>query len=205
MKKFYITTPLYYVNGNPHIGHSYTNIACDAISRFKRLKGYEVFFSTGTDEHGQKIKDAALEKEMTPKAFADNVVPKFKDLWEKLNISYDYFIRTTEPRHEKVVRQVLELLYKKGDLYEGEYSGWYCTPCESFWTKSQLIEQACPDCKRPVEHIKERNFFFRLSKYQKWLIDYINSHEDFILPSIRRNEILSFLKNSLISHFPFGI
>ncbi|MBU1853862.1 MAG: methionine--tRNA ligase [Candidatus Omnitrophica bacterium] len=195
--KFYITTPLYYVNGNPHIGHSYTNIACDVLSRFKRLKGDEVLFSTGTDEYGQKIRDAALEKEMTPAAFADMVVPRFRELWKKLNISYDDFIRTTEARHEKVVAQILELLYKKGDLYEGEYSGWYCTPCESFWTKSQIVEGTCPDCKRPVEHIKERNFFFRLSKYQKWLVDYIGSHEDFILPAIRRNEISSFLKNPL--------
>jgi len=197
MKKFYITTPLYYVNGNPHIGHSYTNIACDVLSRFRRLQGDEVLFATGTDEHGQKIKDSASEKGMEPRVFVDSVVPKFKDLWEKLNISYDDFIRTTEPRHENVVKKILEMFYKNGDLYEGEYSGWYCTPCESFWTGSQLIEEKCPDCKRQVEHIKEKNFFFKLSKYQAWLIDYINSHEDFILPVIRRNEILSFLKNPL--------
>ena len=197
MKKFYITTPLYYVNGNPHIGHSYTNIACDVLSRFRRLQGDEVLFATGTDEHGQKIKDSASEKGMEPRVFVDSVVPKFKDLWEKLNISYDDFIRTTEPRHENVVKKILEMFYKNGDLYEGEYSGWYCTPCESFWTGSQLIEEKCPDCKRQVEHIKEKNFFFKLSKYQGWLVDYINSHEDFILPVIRRNEILSFLKNPL--------
>ena len=197
MAKFYITTPLYYVNGNPHIGHSYTNIACDVLSRFRRLQGDEVLFVTGTDEHGQKIKEAASEKGMEPSVFVDNVVPRFKDLWERLNISYDDFIRTTEPRHEKVVKKILEMLYKNGDIYEGEYSGWYCTPCENFWTGSQLIEEKCPDCKRQVEHIKEKNFFFKLSKYQKWLIDYINSHEDFILPVIRRNEILSFLKNPL--------
>ncbi len=195
--KFYITTPLYYVNGNPHIGHSYTNIACDALARFKRLAGTEVLFSTGTDEHGQKIKEAASEKGMEPRAFVDTVVPRFKDLWEKLGISYDDFIRTTEKRHEDVVKKILEILYKNGDLYEGEYSGWYCTPCESFWTKGQLLDGNCPDCKRQVEHIKEKNFFFRLSKYQNWLVEYINSHEDFILPVIRRNEILSFLKNPL--------
>ncbi|MFC1666851.1 methionine--tRNA ligase [Candidatus Omnitrophota bacterium] len=195
--KYYITTPLYYVNADPHIGHSYTNIACDALARFKRLKGDKVLFSTGTDEHGQKIKEAAEAKDMEPNVFVDTVVPRFKELWKKLNISYDDFIRTTEPRHERVVENILEILYKKGDLYEGEYSGWYCTPCESFWTKAQLVEEKCPDCKRSVEHIKEKNFFFRLSKYQKWLVDYINSHEGFILPVIRRNEILSFLKNPL--------
>ena len=213
MKKFYITTPLYYVNGNPHIGHSYTNIACDTLARFRRLRGEEVLFATGTDEHGQKIKEAAEAKGMEPRLFADSVVPRFLGLWKKLNISYDDFIRTTEARHEKVVESILDMLYKNGDIYEGEYSGWYCTPCESFWTKAQLVEGNCPDCKRPVEYIKEKNFFFRLSKYQKWLKDYIDSHEDFILPVIRRNEILSFLKNPLNdlcisrpkSRLPWGI
>lgn len=195
--KFYITTPLYYVNGNPHIGHSYTNIACDALARFKRLQGIDVLFTTGTDEHGQKIKEAADAQGMDPKVFVDTVVPRFKILWKKLNISYDDFIRTTEKRHEEVVGDLLKMFYKNGDLYEGEYSGWYCTPCESFWTKAQLIDGNCPDCGRQVEHIKEKNFFFRLSKYQRWLIEYIDSHEDFILPVIRRNEILSFLQNSL--------
>ncbi|MBU1006056.1 MAG: methionine--tRNA ligase, partial [Candidatus Omnitrophica bacterium] len=195
--KYYITTPLYYVNGNPHIGHSYTNIACDTLARFRRLEGDEVLFVTGTDEHGQKIKEAADAKGMTPRDFVDSVVPKFSELWKKLNITYDDFIRTTEPRHEKVVQAILEMFHKNGDLYEGEYSGWYCTPCESFWTKSQLVNENCPDCGRHVEQIKEKNFFFRLSKYQKWLLDYIEAHEDFILPVIRRNEILSFLKNPL--------
>ncbi|MCX5692918.1 MAG: methionine--tRNA ligase [Candidatus Omnitrophica bacterium] len=197
MNKFYITTPLYYVNSTPHIGHSYTNIACDTLARYKRLIGYEVLFATGTDEHGQKIKDAAESKDMEPKAFVDSIVPVFADLWEKLDISYDDFIRTTDKRHEDVVKDVLGILYKNGDIYEGEYSGWYCTPCESFWTKAQLIDELCPDCKRKVEEIKEKNFFFRLSKYQNWLIGYINSHEDFIKPGIRKNEILSFLKNPL--------
>ncbi|NQT75797.1 MAG: methionine--tRNA ligase [Candidatus Omnitrophica bacterium] len=197
MMKFYITTPLYYVNGNPHIGHSYTNIACDALARYRRFRGDEVLFTTGTDEHGQKIKEAADAKGMEPSKFVDNVVPRFKALWKKLNISYDDFIRTTEKRHGEVVKKLLEMFYKNGDLYEGEYSGWYCTPCESFWTGTQLVDGNCPDCKRPVEHIKEKNFFFRISKYQKWLIDYIDSHEDFILPKIRRNEVLSFLKMPL--------
>ncbi|MBU4590927.1 MAG: methionine--tRNA ligase [Candidatus Omnitrophica bacterium] len=197
MKKFYITTPLYYVNGNPHIGHSYTNIACDTLSRFRRLEGDEVLFATGTDEHGQKIKEAAEAKGMEPRLFVDSVVPRFIELWKKLGITYDDFIRTTEKRHERVVKNILEVLYKKGDVYEGEYSGWYCTPCENFWMKAQLVEKNCPDCRRPVEQIREKNFFFRVSKYQAWLVDYINSHEDFILPRIRRNEILSFLKNPL--------
>jgi methionyl-tRNA synthetase len=197
MKKFYITTPLYYVNSAPHIGHSYTNIACDTLARYKRMMGYEVLFTTGTDEHGQKIKDAAESKAMEPKAFVDSIVPVFIDIWKKLGISYDDFIRTTEKRHEDVVKDILGILHENGDLYQGEYSGWYCTPCESFWIKSQLTDGLCPDCKRSVEEIKEKNFFFKLSKYQAWLMDYINSHEDFIKPEIRKNETLSFLKNPL--------
>ncbi|MFH1478702.1 MAG: methionine--tRNA ligase [Candidatus Omnitrophota bacterium] len=197
MSKFYITTPIYYVNGNPHIGHSYTSIACDVLSRFRRLRGENVLFSTGTDEHGQKIKEASEKNKMSPKEFVDSIVPRFKALWSKLNISYDDFIRTTDERHIKVVTSILDMLYKKGDLYEGEYAGWYCTPCESFWTKPQLIDDKCPDCQRAVDHIKEKNYFFRLSKYQDWLIGHINSHEDFVRPAIRKNEILSFLKNPL--------
>jgi len=194
---YYITTPLYYVNSSPHIGHSYTNIACDTLARYKRLMGYDVLFVTGTDEHGQKIKDAADIKGVKPKEFVDAIVPVFLGLWKKLGIDYNDFIRTTEQRHEKVVKQVLEVFYKNGDLYEGEYSGWYCTPCESFWIESQLLEGNCPDCQRKVERIKEKNFFFKLSKYQGWLIDYIESHDKFILPEIRRNEVLGFLKNPL--------
>ena len=197
MPKFYITTPLYYVNSVPHIGHSYTNIACDTLARYKRLMGYEVLFATGTDEHGQKIKDAAQAKGMEPKEFVDTIAPVFMGLWKKLGIGYTDFIRTTEPRHEKVVKEILEMLYKNGDLYEGEYSGWYCTPCENFWIEAQLIDGNCPDCRRKVEHIKEKNFFFRLSKYQSWLINYIESHDNFILPAMRRNEMLGFLKNPL--------
>ncbi|MFA5389751.1 MAG: methionine--tRNA ligase [Candidatus Omnitrophota bacterium] len=197
MSKFYITTPLYYVNSAPHIGHSYTNIACDTLTRYKRLTGDEVLFATGTDEHGQKIKDAAEAKGMEPKEFVDTIVPVFLGLWEKLGIGYTDFIRTTEPRHEKVVNSVLEMFHKNGDLYEGEYSGWYCTPCESFWLESQLVEGNCPDCGRKVEYIKEKNYFFKLSKYQDWLIKYIEAHDDFILPAMRRNEVLGFLKNPL--------
>ncbi|MEK6732262.1 MAG: methionine--tRNA ligase [Candidatus Omnitrophota bacterium] len=197
MSKFYITTPIYYLNSTPHIGHSYTNIACDTLARYKRLMGYDVLFATGTDEHGQKIKEAAEAKGVEPKKFVDGLVPVFIGLWKKLGISYDDFIRTTDKRHEDVVRDVLNLLAEKGDIYEGEYSGWYCTPCESFWTKAQLVDNACPDCGRKAEEIKEKNLFFKLSKYQSWLVEYINSHGDFILPVTRRNEILSFLKNPL--------
>jgi len=195
--KYYITTPLYYVNSTPHIGHSYTNIACDTLVRYKRLMGYEVLFATGTDEHGQKIKDAAEAKGMEPKEFVDTIVPIFLGLWKKLGIDYTDFIRTTEPRHEKVVKEILEMFCRNGDLYEGEYSGWYCTPCESFWIETQLIDGNCPDCQRKVEYIKEKNFFFKLSKYQGWLINYIESHDSFILPAMRRNEMLGFLKNPL--------
>ncbi len=196
-KKFYITTPLYYVNASPHIGHSYTNIASDALARFWRLNDSDVLFVTGTDEHGQKIKEAAEKEGLEPEVFADRIVPRFIALWERLNISYDDFIRTTQERHIKVVQYVLEILYKRGDLYEGEYSGWYCTPCETFWQPSQIIEGLCPDCKRAVEHLSEKNYFFRLSKYQDWLMKYIESHPDFILPEFRRNEIMSFLKNPI--------
>ncbi len=197
-KTFYLTSPLYYVNASPHIGHSYTNVAADSLARFKRLTGEEVFFLTGTDEHGQKIKQAADEKGITPKEFVDAVVPHFKELWEKLFISYDDFIRTTEVRHTETVKKVLEILAAKGDLYKGEYEGWYCTPCETFWTGREEKDKTCPDCKRPLEKIEETNYFFRLAKYQDWLIAHIETHPDFIKPDTRRNEILSFLKSPLI-------
>ena len=144
----------------PHIGHSYTNIACDTLVRYKRLMGYDVLFATGTDEHGQKIKDAAQAKGMEPKEFVDTIVPVFLGLWKKLGIEYTDFIRTTEPRHEKVVKEILEMFHRNGDLYEGEYSGWYCTPCESFWIETQLADGNCPDRQREGEDIKKKNFFF---------------------------------------------
>ncbi len=195
-KKFYITTPLYYVNASPHIGHSYTNIAADSIARFmRRVLGQDnVWFLTGTDEHGQKIQKAASEAGLSPKEFADKTVFQFKSLWEKLNISYNDFIRTTEDRHINTVREVLEILHKKGDIYQDKYEGWYCVPCETFWIESQLADNLCPDCKRPVEKITEINYFFKLKKYQPWLIKYIEDNPDFIRPEIRRNEVLSFLK-----------
>jgi len=193
-KKFYITTPLYYVNAEPHIGHSYTNIATDVLARFHRLKGYEVYFLTGTDEHGEKVGKAALKKDISAKDFVDSIVPKFRELWQKLSISYDDFIRTTEKRHKDTVKHILKLLYDKGDIYEDVYEGWYCTPCEMFWRDSQIEGQGCPDCKRGLEKIKEANYFFKLSKYQKWLIDYLKKNPDFVKPKSRYNETLSFLE-----------
>ncbi|MCM8799249.1 MAG: methionine--tRNA ligase [Candidatus Omnitrophica bacterium] len=194
MEKFYITTPLYYVNAEPHLGHAYTNIAADTIARYMRriLGVHNVWFLTGTDEHGQKIERAARELNLIPQEFVDKMVLKFKELWEKLNISYDDFIRTTEPRHVKFVEKVLEILFKKGDIYLSDYQGWYCIPCETFWTESNS-DNLCPDCKRPLERIKEKNYFFRLSKYQDWLLDYIEKHPDFIKPPSRYGEVLSFL------------
>ncbi|MBL7085185.1 MAG: methionine--tRNA ligase [Candidatus Omnitrophica bacterium] len=197
MKKFYITTPLYYVNAQPHIGHSYTNIASDTIARYKRLKGYQVFFLTGTDEHGQKVAQAASEANLNPEDFTNQIVPRFIDLWKKLSISYNDFIRTTETRHCDAVKEVLGILLKKKDLYLGKYEGYYCIPCETFWTDMQVEDKLCPDCQRPVQRISEENYFFKMSRYQPWLIRHIKSHPDFILPLSRRKEILSFLKGPL--------
>lgn len=197
MGKFYITTPIYYVNASPHIGHSYTNIACDCLARYYRLKGDSVFFLTGTDEHGQKVAKAASEAGLTPQGFVDSIVERFKSAWSLLGISFDDFIRTTEDRHIKVVKVFLQKLYENGDLYESEYKGWYCTPCETFWTKIQLQDDTCPDCKRKLEEISERNWFLRLSKYQDWLKKYIEENAGFIKPDTRRNEILSFLEQPL--------
>ncbi|HDZ76461.1 MAG TPA: methionine--tRNA ligase [Candidatus Omnitrophica bacterium] len=197
MNKIYLTTPLYYVNAAPHIGHSYTNVAADALARYRRSKNFKVLFLTGTDEHGQKVERSAINAGLSPIEFADRTVDKFKDLWRKLDISYDDFIRTTEPRHINAVQKVLDVLYKKGDIYQAKYEGWYCTPCETFWTEvdDQVI---CPDCKRPLEKISETNFFFKLSKYQDWLIKHFKENPDFVLPSFRYNEAFSFIsKNKL--------
>ena len=196
--KYYVTTPIYYVNDVPHLGHAYTTIAADVIARYKRLKGFDVFFLTGTDEHGQKIEKSAREKGMSPKELADEVVVNFKKLWEKLNISYDHFIRTTDEYHEKAVQEIFQKLYDKGDIYLGEYEGWYCTPCESFWSQSQLIEgKFCPDCKREVERVKEKSYFFRLSRYQDKLLEFYEQNPDFVKPKSRMNEIVSFVKQGL--------
>ncbi|MBI4982680.1 MAG: methionine--tRNA ligase [Candidatus Omnitrophica bacterium] len=199
--KFYITTPLYYVNASPHIGHSYTCIAADTLARHMRhvIGEKNVWFLTGTDEHGQKIQKAADAQGLSPLVFADNTVGQFKKLWEVLNISYNDFIRTTEDRHKRVVARVLDILYKKGDIYQDTYQGWYCTPCETFWIESQLSEGKCPDCKRPVEKISETNYFFKLSKYQDWLVEHIKNNPDFIKPASRYEEVSRFLELNKLS------
>lgn len=197
MSKFYITTPLYYVNAKPHIGHSYTNIAADCLARYMRdtLGKDNVWFLTGTDEHGQKMEKAANNAELSPQAFADKMVGQFKNLWQNLNISYNDFIRTTEERHIGTVKKVLNILYERGDIYLAKYEGWYCTPCETFWTEMDVQDGNCPNCKRPLERIEEENYFFKLSKpeYQDWLTKHIKKNPDFIQPESCRREILSFL------------
>ncbi len=197
LKRFYITTPIYYVNDIPHIGHAYTTIAADVLARYKRLCGYRVFFLTGTDEHGQKVELTAREGGETPKELADRVVERFKGLWKRLNISNDGFIRTTDTVHKEGVRKFFETVYNKGDIYLGEYEDWYCTPCETFWTETQLKDGKCPDCSRPTEKLKEESYFFRMSKYQERLLKHIENNPDFIQPPSRRNEIISFIKGGL--------
>jgi methionyl-tRNA synthetase len=202
--KFYITTPIYYVNASPHIGHSYTNIAADTLARYNRksLGKDNVWFLTGTDEHGQKIQKAADEAKLSTQEFVDKVVVQFRGLWSKLEISNNDFIRTTQDRHIKTVQKALQIVYAKGDIYEDKYEGWYCTPCETFWPKMQIRDDLCPDCKRPLENISETNFFFKLSKYQDWLIKYIKDTDKnperihYIKPASRRNEVLGFLENN---------
>jgi methionyl-tRNA synthetase len=197
-KTFYITTPIYYPSDKLHIGHSYTTVAADAAARFKRLLGYDVHFLTGTDEHGQKIERIARDHGITPKAYVDKIVAGIKELWDLLDISYDQFIRTTDDYHVETVQKIFKKLYDQGDIYKSEYEGWYCTPCESFWTERQLVDGNCPDCGRPVELVKEESYFFKLSKYQDRLIKYIEAHPDFIQPQSRQNEMLNnFLKPGL--------
>ena len=198
-KAFYVTTPIYYVNGLPHIGHSYTTIAADVLSRHKRQRGFDVYFLTGTDEHGQKVLKAAEAKGLSPLEFVDQIIPSFKETWKKLDITYDDFIRTTEKRHVETVQYFLQQLFDKGELYLGEYEGLYCVPCEVFWTQKQAEDNLCPDCKRPVEKIKESNYFLKISNYQKWLVTYIKDHPGFIRPESRRNEVLSFLQENKIN------
>jgi len=197
MGKFYITTPLYYVNAEPHIGHAYTTILADCIARFARIRGLSTHFLTGTDEHGQKIADIAASLGVEPIVHCNRIVERFKSLWKKLDISYDDFIRTTEERHTRVVKNALERLYDNGDIYKSEYEGWYCVPDERFWLEKDLVNGRCPLCGRDVVKIKETNYFFRMSKYQHQLIDHIKSHPDFILPPYRKNEVLGFLKKPL--------
>ena len=195
---FYISTPIYYPSDNLHIGHAYCSVAADTMNRFKKLEGYDTFFLTGTDEHGQKIERKAAAKGVTPQAYVDEIVAGIKDLWQLMDVAYDDFIRTSDDRHVKGVQKIFRRLFEQGDIYKGSYEGWYCTPCESFFTELQLKDGNCPDCGRPVEKTCEEAYFFKLSKYQDWLIDYIESHPDFIQPASRKNEMINnFLKPGL--------
>jgi methionyl-tRNA synthetase len=196
-KRFCLTTPIYYVNDVPHIGHAYTTLACDVLARYQRGRGAEVFFLTGTDEHGQKVEKAAQAKGETPLELADRVVKRFQSLWEKLNIDYTDFIRTSQERHKVAVQEIFRTIQAKGDIYLGEYEDWYCTPCETFWTETQLMDGNCPDCGRPTEKLKEASYFFRMSRYQEQLLAHIAANPDFIQPKSRRNEILSFVREGL--------
>ena len=195
---FYITTPIYYPSDNLHIGHAYTTVAADTMARFKKQEGYDTFFLTGTDEHGQKIERKARAKGVTPQAYVDEIVRGIKELWKLMDVDYDDFIRTSDERHVKAVQKIFRRLYEQGDIYKGSYEGWYCTPCESFFTEMQLKDGCCPDCGRPVEKTNEEAYFFRAGKYQQWMIDYIEQHPDFIQPASRRNEMLNnFLRPGL--------
>lgn len=196
-KPFYITTPIYYPSDRLHIGHAYTTTIADAAARYKRLAGSEVLFLTGSDEHGQKIQRKAAEQHVTPIAYVDKIVDSFKQLWKKLNISNDDFIRTTEQRHHDVVQAIFQKIYDKGDIYKAAYEGWYCTPCETFWIERQVVDGKCPDCGRPVEVVQEESYFFRMSKYQDRLLAHIEENPDFIQPVSRRNEMLNFIKGGL--------
>ena len=197
-KTYYVTTPIYYPSDNFHVGHCYTTCIADALARYKREKGYDVFFLTGSDEHGQKIADRAKAKGVSPKEFVDPIIENAKDLWEKLDISYDKSIRTTDEEHVACVQKVVQKLYDQGDIYKGYYEGWYCTPCESFWTESQLVDGKCPDCGREVKLMKEEAYFLRLSKYQKEFEEYLEAHRDLMQPESRYNEMVNnFLKPGL--------
>ncbi|MBN1865048.1 MAG: methionine--tRNA ligase [Victivallales bacterium] len=199
MEKFYVTTPIYYVNDKPHIGHAYTTVLADVLSRYHRLMGVETFFLTGTDEHGQKVQKAAERNGMSPKEQCDTTVVRFRELWEKLEITNDDFIRTTEGRHYKIVQEILQDLYDRGLIYKADYSGRYCVTCERFFTSRELGDcmSACPECSRETDEIIETNYFFKMSSYQEWLIDYIKTHPEFILPAFRANETLGFLRKPL--------
>ena len=197
-EKFYITTPIYYPSANFHIGHCYTTIIADAIARYKRLTGHDVFYLTGTDEHGLKIQKKSEEVGVTPQEYVDDIVDNAKDLWKSLNISYDKFIRTTDKEHIECVQKIFKKLYDQGDIYKGEYKGLYCTPCESFWTETQLVDGKCPDCGREVNEVSEEAYFFRLSKYQDRLIKFYDDNPTFIEPESRKNEMINnFIKPGL--------
>lgn len=194
---FYITTPIYYPSDNLHIGHAYTTVAADALARFKRLAGYDVWFLTGSDEHGQKIERAALAKGMSPEEYVGIIVEGFKHLWARLAVSNDDFIRTTEERHKKVVKAIFDRLYQQGDIYKASYEGWYCTPCETYWVEGRLEAGNCPDCGRSVELLKEESYFFKMSEYAERMLKYIEDNPMFIQPVSRRNEMISFIKSGL--------
>lgn len=197
-KKYYLTTPIYYPSAKLHIGHAYCTTIADTIARFKRLAGYEVFFLTGSDEHGQKIQRTAESQGVTPLEYVDKIVAGFKELWRRLEISNDDFIRTSEPRHHKVVQEIFRRIRDKGDIYKGEYTGLYCTPCESYWTELQLDENGCcPDCHRPVEKVSEEAYFFKMSKYADAVLKHIEDNPDFLEPKSRRNEMINFIKQGL--------
>ena len=197
-KKFYISTAIAYTSAKPHIGNTYEVVLADAIARYKRLQGYDVYFQTGTDEHGEKIELKAKEQGISPQEYVDNIAGEIKRIWDIMNTSYDKFVRTTDKNHEKIVQDIFKKLYDQGDIYLGEYKGLYCTPCESFWTESQLIDGKCPDCGRNVHEAKEDAYFFKMSKYSKWLEEYIESHPGFIEPESRKNEIMNnFIKPGL--------
>ncbi|MBR3721410.1 MAG: methionine--tRNA ligase [Selenomonadaceae bacterium] len=197
MSKFYITTPIYYPSAKLHIGHAYYTTVADAAARFHRLLGEDVFFLTGSDEHGQKIEDTAKAAGVTPKEYVDGIVAGFQKLWERLKISNDDFLRTTDERHHKVVQEVFRRIYDKGDIYKGEYKGLYCTPCESYWTEHQLKDGCCPDCGRPVKEVAEEAYFFKLSNYADRILEHIENHPEFIVPTSRKNEMINFIKQGL--------
>ncbi len=198
LKTFYLTTPIYYPSGNLHIGHAYTTVAGDAMARYKRLRGYDVMYLTGTDEHGQKIQRNAEAKGITPQQYVDEIVGGIQELWGKLDISYNDFIRTTQDRHKQIVEKIFAQLLEQGDIYLDQYEGWYCTPCESFYTDRQLVEGNCPDCGRPVEKVKEESYFFKMSKYADRLLEYYKENPDFIQPESRKNEMINnFIKPGL--------
>ena len=197
-KKFYISTAIAYTSAKPHIGNTYEIVLADVIARYKRLQGYDVYFQTGTDEHGQKIEIKANEAGIAPQEYVDNIASEIKEIWDVMNTSYDKFVRTTDSNHVRVVQDIFKKFYDNGDIYKGDYKGLYCTPCESFWTESQLVDGMCPDCGREVKESSEEAYFFNMSKYSKWLEEYIESHPGFIEPESRKNEIMNnFIKPGL--------
>ena len=198
MEKFYLTTAIAYTSAKPHIGNTYEIVLADAIARFKRLEGYDVYFQTGTDEHGEKIELKAKEARIEPQKYVDNIADEIQKIWDCVNTSYNKFVRTSDPHHKEIVAKIFKKFYEQGDIYKGNYSGLYCTPCESFWTESQLVDGKCPDCGREVHEKNEEAYFFKMSKYASWLEDYINNHPHFIEPEARKNEIINnFIKPGL--------